>query len=61
MRDRIYITDADYEKLRRLVAGGRLANSGDREYLEMLEEEFKSINFIDSSCFIYKKYFVSKL
>lgn len=47
MRDRIYITDADYEKLQRLVAGGRLANSGDREYLEMLEEELDRAEVVE--------------
>lgn len=39
MRDRIYITDDDCERLRRLIAGRRAADSGDREYLDMLEQE----------------------
>lgn len=39
MRDRIYITDEDCEKLRRLIAGRRIASSADSEYLDMLEEE----------------------
>lgn len=39
MRDRIYITDEDCEKLRRLIAGRRIANSADSEYLDILEEE----------------------
>jgi regulator of nucleoside diphosphate kinase len=39
MRDRIYITDADFERLRRLIAGRRGANSVDQEYLDILEQE----------------------
>lgn len=39
MRDRIYITDDDCERLRRLIAGRRGANSVDSEYLDMLEQE----------------------
>jgi regulator of nucleoside diphosphate kinase len=39
MRDRIYITDADFERLWRLIAGRRGANSVDQEYLDMLEQE----------------------
>jgi regulator of nucleoside diphosphate kinase len=39
MGDRIYITDADFERLRRLIAGRRGANSVDQEYLDMLEQE----------------------
>jgi regulator of nucleoside diphosphate kinase len=39
MRDRIYITDDDCERLRRLIAGRRETNSVDSEYLDMLEQE----------------------
>jgi len=39
MRDRIYITDNDFEVLRRLVAGRREQNSTDREHLDMLQDE----------------------
>ena len=39
MRDHIYITDADFERLRRLITGRRGANAVDREYLDMLEQE----------------------
>jgi regulator of nucleoside diphosphate kinase len=39
MRDRIYITDADFERLRRLIAGRRGASSVDQEYLDILEQE----------------------
>ena len=39
MRDRIYITDHDCERLRRLIAGRRGANSIDHEYLDTLEQE----------------------
>jgi regulator of nucleoside diphosphate kinase len=39
MLDRIYITDDDCERLRRLIAGRRGANSVDHEYLDTLEQE----------------------
>jgi regulator of nucleoside diphosphate kinase len=39
MRDRIYITDSDFERLRRLIAGRRSSNSVDQEYLDILEHE----------------------
>ncbi len=39
MRDRIYVTDEDYEKLRRLIAGRRGTSSVDQEYLDILEQE----------------------
>jgi regulator of nucleoside diphosphate kinase len=39
MRDRIYITNDDFERLRRLIAGRRGANSIDHEYLDILEQE----------------------
>ena len=39
MRDSIYITIADSEKLRSLIAGLRGARSVNHHYLEMLEQE----------------------
>jgi regulator of nucleoside diphosphate kinase len=39
MRERIYITDADCEKLHRLIDGRRRTGSPDTEYLDMLELE----------------------
>ena len=39
MRDRIYITNEDSERLQRLIAGRRRGNSLDQEYLDMLEQE----------------------
>lgn len=39
MRDRIYITEDDARKLRRLIAGRRGGRSSDLEYLDMLEQE----------------------
>jgi regulator of nucleoside diphosphate kinase len=39
MRDRIYVTEADSERLRRLIERRRGANPRDLEYLEMLEQE----------------------
>jgi regulator of nucleoside diphosphate kinase len=39
MRDRIYITDDDCQRLRRLITGRRGANSLDHEYLDTLEQE----------------------
>ena len=39
MRDRIYITEADSERLRHLIALRRGTNSADRKYLETLEQE----------------------
>jgi len=39
MRDRIYITNADFEKLSRLIAGRRSSLHSDLEYLDTLEQE----------------------
>ncbi len=47
MRDRIYITDADCEKLRRLIAGRRGANAIDQEYLDMLEQELDRAEIVE--------------
>ena len=47
MRDRIYITDDDCERLRRLIAGRRGANSLDHEYLDMLEQELDRAEVVE--------------
>jgi regulator of nucleoside diphosphate kinase len=47
MRDRIYITDADFERLRRLIAGRRGANPNDHEYLDMLEQELDRAEIVE--------------
>ncbi|SRR5581483_9132161 len=39
MRDRIYISYNDSERLRRLIAGRRGANSADHKSLDLLEQE----------------------
>ena len=47
MRNRIYITDADCERLRRLIAGRRGANAVDHEYLDMLEQELDRAEIVE--------------
>lgn len=47
MRDRIYITDADFERIRRLISGRRGANSIDHEYLDMLEQELDRAEIVE--------------
>ncbi|HWQ54488.1 MAG TPA: nucleoside diphosphate kinase regulator [Bryobacteraceae bacterium] len=47
MRDRIYITNADFERLRRLIAGRRGGNSLDHEYLEILERELDRAEVVE--------------
>ncbi len=47
MRDRIYITDDDCERLRRLIAARRGANSADTEYLDMLEQELDRAEIVE--------------
>ena len=47
MRDRIYITDADCERLRRLIAGRRGGNPADYEYLNMLEQELDRAEVVE--------------
>jgi regulator of nucleoside diphosphate kinase len=46
VRDRIYITDTDFERLRRLITGRREANSVDHEYLDMLEQELERAEIV---------------
>jgi regulator of nucleoside diphosphate kinase len=47
MRDPIYITEADCERLRRLIAARRAANSADQEYLETLEQELDRAEVVE--------------
>ncbi|MGE5644624.1 MAG: nucleoside diphosphate kinase regulator [Acidobacteriota bacterium] len=47
MRDHIYITNADFEKLRRLIAGRRGASSVDQEYLDTLEQELDRAEVVE--------------
>ncbi len=47
MRDRIYITDGDCERLRRLIAGRRRANAIDHEYLDILEQELDRAELVE--------------
>ncbi len=47
MRDRIYITKSDFEKLCRLVDGRRAANGIDREYLDRLEHELDRADVVE--------------
>jgi regulator of nucleoside diphosphate kinase len=47
MRDRIYITEDDSEKLRRLIAGRRGAYSFDQEYLDVLEYELDRAEIVE--------------
>lgn len=47
MRDRIYITDADCTKLRRLIAGWRAGSPHEGAYLNMLEEELDRAEILE--------------
>ena len=47
MRDRIYITKADYERLRRLIDGRREGNGFDLEYLDTLEQELDRADIVE--------------
>jgi len=47
MRDRIFITDADCGRLRRLIAGRRGTNSADCEYLDILEQELDRAEIVE--------------
>jgi regulator of nucleoside diphosphate kinase len=48
MRDRIYITEADFEKLRRLIEGRRSAAGIDSEYLDILEQELDRADVVEA-------------
>lgn len=47
MRDRIYITDEDSERLRKLIARRRGADSMDNEYLDTLEQELDRAEVVE--------------
>ncbi|MCC6393395.1 MAG: nucleoside diphosphate kinase regulator [Bryobacterales bacterium] len=48
MRDRIYITAHDFEKLQRLIDARRAAATpADREYLDMLEQELDRAEIVE--------------
>ena len=47
MRDRLYITKADYEKLQRLIEGMRTTGSFDKKYLNMLAEELDHAEVVE--------------
>ena len=47
MRDRIFITEDDCERLRRLIAGRRGANPSDHEYLDTLEQELDRAELVE--------------
>lgn len=47
MRERIYITEEDAKKLRRLIAGRRGGRSSDLEYLDMLEQELDRAEIVE--------------
>jgi regulator of nucleoside diphosphate kinase len=46
MRDRIFITETDYDKLRRLIAGRR-SSGADAEHLNELEQELERAEVLD--------------
>ncbi len=47
MRERIYVTEDDYEKLRGLVAGRRGRAPREAEYLDMLEQELDRAEIVE--------------
>ena len=47
MKDRLYITKADYEKLQRLIEGRRTTGSFDMKYLNLLEAELDRAEVVD--------------
>jgi regulator of nucleoside diphosphate kinase len=48
MRDRIYITEADHDKLRRLIAGRR-GSGADADHLRELEDELERAEILDNN------------
>ena len=48
MRDRIFITETDYDKLRRLIAGRR-SSGADAEHLNELEQELERAEVLDDN------------
>lgn len=47
MKDRIYITETDFERLRRLVEGRRTGSITDFEYLDTLEQELDRAEVVE--------------
>ncbi len=47
MKDRIYITKADYERLRRLIDGRRGSLASETGYLETLEQELDRAEIVE--------------
>ncbi len=47
MRNRIYITKEDFDRLCRLVRGRRAGHSPDRGYLDMLEDELDRAEIVE--------------
>lgn len=48
MRDRIYITEADFEKLHRLVEGRRSGTGPNAGYLDVLEQELDRADVVEA-------------
>ena len=48
MRDRIFVTETDYDKLRRLIAGRR-SSGADAEHLNELEQELERAEVLDDN------------
>jgi regulator of nucleoside diphosphate kinase len=49
MRNRIYVTREDFDRLCRLVRGRRAGYSPDRGYLDMLEEELDRAEIVEGA------------
>jgi regulator of nucleoside diphosphate kinase len=47
MKDRIFVTETDFERLRRLVDGRRGGNLSDFEYLDTLEQELDRAEIVE--------------
>lgn len=47
MKDHIYVTSEDFDRLCRLVKGRRSGRSADRPYLDMLEQELDRAEVVD--------------
>lgn len=48
MRNRIYVTKEDFDRLCRLVRGRRAGNTADHGYLDMLEQELDRAEIVDN-------------
>jgi regulator of nucleoside diphosphate kinase len=47
MRDRLFVTKIDFEKLRRLVESRRAGHSSDRQYVDTLEQELDRAEVVE--------------